>query len=514
MKAPSCPKCGKTMRESGKAQSGKQRWRCDGVGEVYCYSTTSPVGTERTKRSQKTPIFKRTLGKTTTRFLVTAAQNATPVHKGFWASLKRAAEHLSAEILVPTIRYKNPTSRWSASQANEEVWADELRPYLYNQRVALHKNLVLVGDVKVQPTASSPLTGFDAITHGESAILAHTKLQLKTVPTPQHSLPKILTTTGACTVPNYTDSKAGALGRFHHTLGATLVETRGKRFHLRQLNAERDGAFQDLSTVYGPEGILEDVPIAGLVLGDTHVDSLDPKVDRATFGMDSVDAVMRPQQIVFHDLLDAYACNPHHRGNPFNSYAKHKAGRNDVQAEVVRAVNYAWARAGKRGVVVSSNHDDMLRRWIVSDDWKSDPVNMPFYLETARRMLEHTKFTPSGMSCPSPFALWAEQYAPNLRVLGGDESFRIAGIECGMHGDRGPNGARGSRMNLRRIGVKSVVGHSHSPGIEEGCYQTGTSTHLRLEYNSGASSWLQAHVAIYLSGKRTLLNIIDGEWRA
>jgi hypothetical protein len=118
------------------------------------------------------------------------------------------------------------------------------------------------------------------------------------------------------------------------------------------------------------------------------------------------------------------------------------------------------------------------------------------------------------MSCPSPFALWAEQYAPNLRVLGGDESFRIAGIECGMHGDRGPNGARGSRMNLRRIGVKSVVGHSHSPGIEEGCYQTGTSTHLRLEYNSGASSWLQAHVAIYLSGKRTLLNIIDGEWRA
>jgi hypothetical protein len=500
------------MASNGTTPAGKRRWRCNQNG-VFCHSTTSASPNER-KRSQKTPVFKRTLGKTTTRFLVTAAQNATPVHKGFWASLKRAAEHLSAEILVVPIRYKNPTSRWTASQANEEMWDPAVRPYLFNQRVALHKNLVLVGDVKTQPTASSPLTGFDAITHGESAILAHTKLQLKTIPTPQHSLPKILTTTGACTVPNYTDSKAGALGKFHHTVGAALVETKGKRFHLRQINADREGAFQDLSTIYGPVGILENIPLAGLALGDVHVDSIDPKVDRATFGPDGMDKTLRPWRIVFHDLLDAYAVNPHHRGNPFNAYAKHKAGRGDVRAEVRRAVDWAWERAGERGVVVSSNHDDMLRRWIVSEDWKNDPVNMPFYLETAHMMINRTTFTTSGMSCPSPFALWIEKWAPGLQVLSGDESFRIAGIECGMHGDRGPNGARGSRMNLRRIGVKSVVGHSHSPGIEEGCYQAGTSTHLKLEYNSGASSWLQAHVAIYLSGKRTLLNIIDGEWRA
>jgi hypothetical protein len=500
------------MASNGTTPGGKRRWRCDQNG-VFCHSTTNASPNER-KRSQKTPVFKRTLGKTTTRFLVTAAQNATPVHKGFWASLTRAAEHLSAEILVVPIRYKNPTSRWSASQANEEAWDPAVQPYLFNQRASLHKNLVLVGDVKTQPTASSPLTGFDAITHGESAILAHTKLQLKTIPTPQHSLPKILTTTGACTMPNYTDSKAGALGKFHHTVGAALVETRGKRFHLRQINAERDGAFQDLSTIYGPEGITEGVPLAGLALGDTHVDFIDPRVHRATFGPGSMDEVLKPATIVFHDLLDAYACNPHHRGNPFNAYAKHKAGRNDVRAEVERAVRYAWAWAAERGVVVSSNHDDMLRRWIVSEDWKNDPVNMPFYLETARMMLERTTFTPSGMSCPSPFALWAERLAPGLRVLSGDESFRIASIECGMHGNLGPNGARGSRMNLRRIGVKSAIGHSHSPGIEEGCTQGGTSTRLRAEYTGGPSSWLNTHIAIYLSGKRTLLNIIDGEWRA
>jgi hypothetical protein len=83
-----------------------------------------------------------------------------------------------------------------------------------------------------------------------------------------------------------------------------------------------------------------------------------------------------------------------------------------------------------------------------------------------------------------------------------------------MHGDRGPNGARGSIKNLRRIGVKSIIGHSHSPGIDEGCYQVGTSTSLvpRLQ-QSGPSSWLNTHCLVYANGKRTLINIINGEWR-
>lgn len=514
MNAPACPKCGKTMVSNGTTPGGKRRWRCNQPDGVFCYTTTSGEGAKRTKRSQTTPVFTRTIGKASSRFLVTAAQNATPVHAGFWQALTRAANDLSAELLVVPIRYKNPTSRWTASQANEEVWAPEVTPHLYNQRVRLHKNLVLIGDVKTQPTASSPLTGFDAITHGESAILAHTKLQLKTIPTPQHSLPKILTTTGACTKPNYTDSKAGALGSFHHTVGAALVEMRGKRFHLRQLNADRNGAFQDLSTIYWPGGITQGMNIAGLVLGDTHVDSMDPRVHKATFGEGGMTDTLDPAEIVFHDLLDAYAVNPHHDGNPFNVYAKHIANRQDAQAEMQRALTYAWVNAGERAVVVPSNHDDMLRRWIVSKDWKTaDPANMAFYLTTARMMLESTRLTASGMSCPSPLALWAELLTPRLHVLSGDESFQIAGIECGMHGDRGPNGARGSRMNLRRIGVRSVIGHGHAPGIDEGCYQAGTSTRLRLEYNAGPSGWMNSHVAIYTNGKRTLLNIIDGEWR-
>ena len=187
MKRPNCPKCGKQMAKGPPAQSGKQRWVCKdgGAGRAYCYSTTDPQAkAPRSKRSAKTPIFKRSVGGTHT-LVVTAAQNATPAHVPFIKALEKLCHERNGEILAIPLRYKNPTSRWSASQANEDVWADELVPYLCNERKRLNANLMLLGDVRVQPTASNPLSGFEGMTHGESAILAHTKVQSKTVATPK-----------------------------------------------------------------------------------------------------------------------------------------------------------------------------------------------------------------------------------------------------------------------------------------------------------------------------------------
>ena len=89
----------------------------------------------------------------------------------------------------------------------------------------------------------------------------------------------------------------------------------------------------------------------------------------------------------------------------------------------------------------------------------------------------------------------------------------IADVEHGMHGHKGTNGARGSARNLRRIGVRSWMRHIHAPCIDEGCYALGTLTRLFTEYTAGPSGWLNTNGATYESGKRSLLNIIDGEWR-
>lgn len=525
MKRPTCPKCGKKMIKFTR-KDGVIRWTCrETTGDkAYCYTTTDPearyVRGQDGRRKGKTPIFKRTLGRSTRRVIVTAAQNATPVHGKFLKAIETACNYLNAEPLVVPLRYKNPTSRWTESQDNEEVWADEVQPYLCNQRKRLNRHLVLLADVKTQPTAVSPLSGFEAITEGESGILAHTKLQLRCVPTPQSRYPKLLTTTGAVTVPNYTDSKAGKLGEFHHCLGAALVEIDGKKFHLRQINADKvTGEFYDLDKAYHPEhGVTNAGPALALVMGDTHVDFIDKRVKQATFGAQGIVATLKPQYLVWHDLLDGYAVNPHRANDPFTGIAKRQGDAQFIEQEVRRAAAFVQKHTptGRRSVIVPSNHNDFLRRWVLNTDWRGDPDNAKFYLETALAMAKGTKLTERGAEYPDPFVYWMEVLClgrPNIRCLNTDESLMLARVEIGMHGDRGPNGSRGSIRNLRRIGVKSIIGHSHTPGIDEGCYQTGTSTPLRLEYNQGASSWLNTHCVLYANGKRSLINIIDGDWR-
>lgn len=520
-----CPRCGKDgLRKNGHTGGGKQRWTCrESSGGVHasrphCYTTVDPdapyIRTQSGKVQPKSkPAVFRSKTSDVTRFIITTAQNATPLHEPFFEALKVAAEHLNAKLLIIPIRYKNPTSRFTKSQSNEEVW-EVPEEYLFNVRRKLNDKLILLADVKTQPTAILPLTGFESLTRGESGIVPHTRIQFKTIPTPQNRLPKILTTTGAVTVPNYTDSKRGKVGEFHHTLGACLVEIQGKCFHMRQLNADSRGGFYDLNTYYSPTGTTATERCLALIMGDTHVDFIDPDVEAATFGPDGIVETLNPSYLVWHDLLDGYAVNPHHSGNIFNAIAKKDSDRRSIQAEVLRACDFVSRHTnGRQSVIVPSNHDDFLRRWIVNTDWRQDADNAEFYLETALVMVRGTKMTSAGTSYPSPFGYWADRLLPKQRVLKGDESFVLGDIELGMHGDRGPNGARGSVKNLKRIGVKSIIGHSHTPAIEEGCYQVGTSTGLRLEYNAGPSSWLNTHCILYANGKRSLINIIDGEWR-
>jgi hypothetical protein len=453
------------------------------------------------------------------RLIITSAQNATPVHAEFFAALKVAAEAMGAELIVIPLRYKNPTSIWSSKQQDDEWWAPETLPYLHNTRKKLCAHLVLAADVKIQPTAISPLSGFEALTGAESCVIGHPKMQFRSVPAPSGRFPKILSTTGACTKRNYTDTKAGKLGAFHHFLGAVVVEIVGRKFHLRQINADRDdGSFIDLDKRYTVDGV-EPAPRAlGLVMGDTHARFVDRDVERATFGKGGIVDVLKPRHLVFHDVFDGYSVNPHHVGDPFIALAKARGALTNVRAEVEHAVKFVADRlpADTEAVIVPSNHDDFLSRWVRSTDWRTAGANADFYLETALAMRRSVKMTAQGASYDDPFAHWVDQLKGGaaIRALRVDESFQLGGVECGMHGHRGPNGVRGTLKNLARIGARVITGHTHTPGIEEGHYQCGTSTPLRLEYTRGPSSWLNTHCVVYANGKRSLITIIDRRWRA
>lgn len=84
----------------------------------------------------------------------------------------------------------------------------------------------------------------------------------------------------------------------------------------------------------------------------------------------------------------------------------------------------------------------------------------------------------------------------------------------GKHDDLGPNGARGSVINIARTGEKSNICHSHSAGITHGCYQVGTFSLLDMGYNTGPSAWSHSAIITYTNGKRAVLTLRAGKWRA
>lgn len=454
------------------------------------------------------------------RYVITCAQNATPEFKPGLSALRAYCQHNRAELIVIPIRYHNPTSAWTAKDEDKNWWAPSLTADLVETRVELCENLVLLADVRIQPTAVRPTSGIETFCGGQSIIIGHPKLEVVTIPTPQNALAKIIHTTGSITVDNYTDSKAGKKGEHHHAFGAVVVEIDGDRFHLRQINMDDDGSFYDLDSLYRPDGTVTSGHCAEvLILGDLHERFVDPGVVRATFGARGMVDVLQPSAVVFHDVMDFHSQNHHHSRKVFTKIAKHRGDRSSVEDEVDECAAFIdkHARDGQRIVFAPSNHPDALARWVEDSDWKDDPENAEFYLKTALAMAESARMSDTGASYIDPFVYWMRQKLGRVNQCefpARDESVMIAGIECGMHGDKGPNGSRGAIRGFGRIGVRSIIGHSHTPGVMDGVYQVGTSSRLRLEYNSGPSSWMHCHCAVYPNGKRALLWVIGGKWRA
>jgi hypothetical protein len=508
-----CPKCGgDKFEKNGRAESGKQRWRC--LAEGCHHRTTNPYqeAPDLIEFSSRIPPAKK--------YLFTAAQNATPVHMGFLKSLQLYAKHIKAELVIIPFRYRNPTSTWSAENESHEWWAKEVVPHLYAGRFNLNKNLTVLGDIKVTPTAVTPLTGLESVTGERSGIVGHTKIQLTTIPTPQNRMAKIMSTTGAVTIKNYSDTKAGKKGEFHHALGAAMVELTNKGgFHLRQISACEDGSFIDLDTAVDYMGIEKAPPAEALVMGDIHADFVDPKVVSATFtDKNSIVKTLKPKRIVYHDLIDFHSRNHHHRNDPITAFVKHQAKMDDVRGETIRACEFVdkYTPKGCEAVIVASNHPEAMARWIRETDWRFDPANAEFYLETALAVVRSAKMGSGGATSIDPFLYWADKLIKTkTALLERGTSYMVKGIELSLHGDKGANGARGTIRTFAKIGAKTIMAHGHGPGWSDGCMQVGTSTVLDMSYTlGGLSGWLQAHGPIYANGKRSLIFIIDGEYRS
>ncbi len=451
----------------------------------------------------------RVLDPKKTRFIITWAQNDTPVHEAFISNIEAYAKQIKAGIHVIAGRYKNPTSVFTDKKY--ETWSDRILDYLDANRHEVHKYMWIMSDVKIQPTAVDPMTGLQGMSGINSCIFGSPKVQLETIPVLEGNIPKMMLTTGACTVNNYTDSKAGKKGEFHHTLGFVIVEIKDDEvFFARQVTALDDGSFSDLyyrvkyNEETGSSEVTRQSTMAAIVLGDLHYGQHDPRIIKRTLKLFDK---LKPENVVLHDVFDGLSINHHELNDPFIQFQREMDGSNSLRHEIDAMLIGLEDFKDYNVTVVRSNHDDFLDRWLKNTDWRK--------ASTLRNSIEYMEFAALLLKGEAPQGIiphLIKQKFPTFNTLGRSDSFIVNDWELGLHGDVGSNGSRGSLLQFRKLNRKMVVGHYHSPGRKDGALSVGTSTKLRVNYNVGPSSWLQSHVLIHNDGKAQHICFIEGDF--
>lgn len=459
------------------------------------------------------------------RYILTSAQNNTHLHGAVWASLKALREHYNAEILVGTFSYDQNKFRQMAVKRgkvkSEEnvMWYDpQLMRFISDDRIELAKGLVWCGEMNILPTMVNPLEGLESYSARLSAIFPHAKQAMRSIPTMQGEGTKLNYTTGAVTQRNYVAKRMGLIAEHHHVYGGLIVEVNDRgQWWVRQLNADSSGRIQDLDVVADGDKITQGNRVEAITWGDLHAACAEENVLKASWVMLDF---LKPHYQFLHDVLEGHATNHHDSDNPHMKFYTWLRGLHKLGAELeitAKAID-GYNRPAVKTVVVGSNHDEKsVQCWLREFDYRKDPSNSELFLKAQIHM--YSQLRDGNMPRDVKMLAWLLKESglkSKATFLMEDESYLICGkkIECGMHGHLGPNGQWGSPSNLAKMGRKANTAHTHSAGIYDGLYVAGTSSKLRWDYNRGPSSWTHSHIVTYPNGKRAIITVYDGKWRA
>ena len=448
------------------------------------------------------------VGRYSGNYFITSVNPEAPVHKGFWESIKRYEQQGIEVILLPVKPHLPPL-----------VQNDDDFPYCYSDweldgRGLLFRNKrlnkkVQISNETILSQQIEPTTGLERFTQSDvTTIFASPKQRLRVVPNSNIKLPKILTTTGSLTNAQYRNNRIGNIARRDHTLGGVVVNIVDDKFyHLRHVQALGSGEFVDLGRKYGPGGESAAV-LEALVVGDTHVGDTDPDVRDATFDMI---AELKPRRIILHDFFNGHSINHHEWDKSVTRAQDFRAKRTSLEEELRMCAMELriYVEAVPKGVpivIVDCNHHDFLRKYLEHGQFTHDRENA----------LIASKLYGAQILGENPVEAGIKMFydiPPNVRFLKRDEDYKVRHWQLGAHGDKGGNGAKGSVSAREKAYGQSITGHTHTPEMLRRTIIVGTSTHLKLRYNEGPSSWMNTHALLYDTGKAQLVNIINGEWR-
>lgn len=464
------------------------------------------------------------------RYLLTCAQSNTKVNQRVWDNFLVLGEHYDAEVMVATFTYNRASysskttkrGRGPSASDRQEVWYDpEIEEYICDDQVELAPGLVWCGEMNILPTAVRPLSGLEVYTERKSGIFPHVKVQMQSIASGKHESTKFNFTTGTVTKRNYIQKKEGLKADFHHQYGGLLVEVDPEgRWFVRQVTADPKGVLCDLDMRVGTDGeVTTGNEVEAITWGDIHEATLDPEVAELAWGDGGMMEVLHPRHQFMHDIFDGRARNLHviRRCDIHERFKSYTQGHDSVEKEIEEVARFLvhTRRDWCKTVVVNSNHDDFMMQWLSQIDYRDDPINAVYFLRCQLHLYTSIADDPDAST---NLLRWAIEQIngvdDHVRFLDEDESFVVKGVEYGIHGHRGPNGARGTSTNLARMGRRINRGHEHSAGIFENIFTSGLSGVNDQGYNKGPSSWSPSHIVTYSNGSRAIFTMWQGKWRA
>lgn len=475
-------------------------------------------------------------------YFLSAVQNNTFLHPGFRnvVALKEWYEQLpefqTVELLLGTYTYQKARygekavkrGTLKAEDTESGSWYPrEAEEYIADDPIELAPGIIWGGNWNILPTTRNPLSGLEALNGRSSNIIPHAKMELASVASMADEATKLNYSTGTVSLKNYIQKKAGILAEEEHNFGFLILEVDDKgSWFVRMLEIGRDDEIMDT----GPDGyaglivqagmVEEEHVVDGINWGDVHVAEMLPWVRECCWGENGMLRTLSPRWQFMNDLYSMRSRSHHEIGDFHRTYEKFFAREDSVEEELRQAARFLQEAQndGTETVIVPSNHDEHLSRWLNEADFRRDPLNAKIFCLLQYQILENIE---AGNYAFNPLAWALARFgAPkDVNWLYRDQSFVIAdpdglsGVECGLHGDRGINGARGGTYGFRKLGRKVNKGHDHT-AARSGPVMSAGACALRFNYMKGPGSHSVSHILTYKNSARTIITMWKGKWRA
>lgn len=447
------------------------------------------------------------------RFFITTAVSGQAIHKGFLSSINKFCDLQNAKLVIL------PSHDPAHNLDNELEWIfdEDISHTKYDfvfDDLKLNSNIMISG-IRVTAKQINPVTGLSELSQKEgSCIFASPKQALEYDAVSSNRLPHARMTTGAITLSNYKSSKGTSLrtayiADFQHIIGGIIVEIKNNDiFHFTQVQAAKDGSFCHFGWEYNNKG--KKRVKTSFVMGDLHAGDHNEK---ALTAWKEIINETQSYQVVLHDTFQGTSITHHTEHDAIIRAELAMNGLNSLEKELIitrDTVDGILAlKSIKKGIIVKSNHDDFIDRYLKRCGFANDPINFKIGCQLAAEVVNTNKdFLEEGLKLVGP-----GKHHNKLKFLGVNEDYMIGDNHVGAHGDRGSNGSRGSLRSLAKSFSKGVFAHSHTAGIYKNARQIGTTSNLRQGFNKGPSSWIHCSALVYDNGQVQLINAIDGEYR-